>query len=250
MAWIYFPALVESDSHSNHGSEPSPIVSVTDTLKASFCPGCDQVKLIPLQSGTMSQPCAERCSHGLTLSSEDSPVRISASQDVERAWTESEAVFSSRSPDLQENANLDLFSSKTSLPSEPVEVKEWSKNWPRSGMTVAGLLSQPPQLEPSIEEKDGFYWPTPTNRDHKGGFQYGRIRYGKPSTETLDQTVQAYRPGGLLNPDPTAVKTFGQLNPQWVEWLMGYEIGHTELDASVTAWFRSKSERRSKSSQG
>jgi hypothetical protein len=146
-------------------------------------------------------------------------------------------------------------------------------------MTVDGLLYQPPQLEPLTSAKDGFYlptptaseggynkspgnnakirpslttmarknlWPTPTNRDHKGGFQYGRIRYGKPSTETLDQTVQAYRPGGLLNPDPTAVKTFGQLNPQWVEWLMGYEIGHTELDASATAWFHIKSAKRSK----
>jgi len=38
----------------------------------------------------------------------------------------------------------------------------------------------------------------------------------------------------------------GQLNPQWVEWLMGYRIGHTELDALVIQWFHSKLPRRLK----
>src|SRR5690606_23019406 len=38
----------------------------------------------------------------------------------------------------------------------------------------------------------------------------------------------------------------GQLNPTWVEWLMGYPAGWTELNASVTQWFRSKRGKRSK----
>ena len=33
-------------------------------------------------------------------------------------------------------------------------------------------------------------WPTPTTRDHKGGYQGGRIRNGKISTDTLDVTAQ------------------------------------------------------------
>jgi hypothetical protein len=44
-------------------------------------------------------------------------------------------------------------------------------------------------------------------------------------------------------------KPTGQLNPMWVEWLMGYPIGHTELNASVIAWFRPKLGKRSRRSQ-
>lgn len=40
----------------------------------------------------------------------------------------------------------------------------------------------------------------------------------------------------------------GQLNPQWVEWLMGFPIAWTELSASETAWFRSQRGKRSKDS--
>lgn len=37
----------------------------------------------------------------------------------------------------------------------------------------------------------------------------------------------------------------GQLNPEWVEWLMGLPIGSTELEPWVTEWFLSKREKRS-----
>ena len=63
-------------------------------------------------------------------------------------------------------------------------------------------------------------WPTPTTRDHKGGYQGGRIRNGKVSMDTLDVAVQH---------TDNQQKTGGQLNPQWVEWLMGYPEGWTDL---------------------
>lgn len=42
----------------------------------------------------------------------------------------------------------------------------------------------------------------------------------------------------------------GQLNPAWVEWLMGYLCGTTELEPLVIPWYQSKSKRRSKNSRG
>ena len=63
-------------------------------------------------------------------------------------------------------------------------------------------------------------WPTPTTRDHKGGYQGGRIRNGKVSWDTLDVAVQH---------TDNQSKTGGQLNPMWVEWLMGYPKGWTDL---------------------
>lgn len=63
-------------------------------------------------------------------------------------------------------------------------------------------------------------WPTPSSRDHKGGYQGGRIRNGKVSRDTLDVTVQF---------TDNKEKTGGQLNPTWVEWLMGWPLGWTDL---------------------
>lgn len=38
---------------------------------------------------------------------------------------------------------------------------------------------------------------------------------------------------------PTAIGG-GQLNPKWIEWLMGFPLGWTELDAWATQWYRFK----------
>lgn len=56
-------------------------------------------------------------------------------------------------------------------------------------------------------------WPTPTSRDHKGGYIGGRIRNGKISRDTLDVAVQY---------SDNADKGQMHLNPSWVAWLMGY----------------------------
>jgi hypothetical protein len=68
-------------------------------------------------------------------------------------------------------------------------------------------------------------WPTPSARDHKGGYQGGRIRNGKVSVDTLDVAVQHY------SGDKNKV---GHLNPDWVEWLMGVPTGWTGLGSWET----------------
>ena len=65
-------------------------------------------------------------------------------------------------------------------------------------------------------------WPTPSSRDHKGGYLGGRIRNGKVSWDTLDVAVQW---------TDNQSKTNGVLNPAWVEWLMGFPVGHTDLNS-------------------
>lgn len=249
MAWIYLAESEGSVSPSNLGYKLSHTASESGMHKESCSPEWNRGSLTSPRSGTMLRLSEARCSMSPSISSaQDSPVRISVLQDLERVWTESEVACSSRSQDSQKNCDLPSSSLRMSLPSEPVAQRWYAKHWPRSGMICDGQLSRPQALEPSIEEKGGFSWPTPSARDHKGGYQYGRIRNGKVSMDTLDAAVQAYRQGGLLNPDPTVTKIFGQLNPMWVEWLMGYPVGWSALNPSVTAWFRSRSKRRSRNS--
>ena len=59
-------------------------------------------------------------------------------------------------------------------------------------------------------------FPTPTQRDYKGA--------RKP--ETL---IAAGRNETNSLPDAIEGENTGQLNPNWVEWLMGFPIGWTDL---------------------
>jgi hypothetical protein len=79
-------------------------------------------------------------------------------------------------------------------------------------------------------------WPTPTTRDHKGG--------RKP--ETLTASGRGETNG--LNDAVTVRDQHGSLNPTWVEWLMGFPEGWTDLKPSEMQSSRkslSKSEKQS-----
>ena len=59
-------------------------------------------------------------------------------------------------------------------------------------------------------------WPTPTASDHKGGTATPRKDTGVSRNDRLDHCLEPYAKG--------------RLNPDWVEWLMGWPIGWTSLD--------------------
>jgi len=79
-----------------------------------------------------------------------------------------------------------------------------------------------------IEQASMAIWPTPSTRDHKGGYEGGRIRNGKISTDVMDVVAQLAVPirltasGEMLTGSTAEMSVSGQLNPEHSRWLMGF----------------------------
>ncbi len=82
-------------------------------------------------------------------------------------------------------------------------------------------------LQVMVKATERGLWPTPTvpngGRSPKGGMSLtGMTPDGKKRQVDLAHSVRM-RDG-----------ISGQLNPQWVEWLMGFPLGWTDLEDSET----------------
>jgi DNA (cytosine-5)-methyltransferase 1 len=101
-------------------------------------------------------------------------------------------------------------------------------------------------------------WPTPNARDWKGKSRtanYNKasladavserdpVKFPTPGTTGLSNGSgncasinKLYKEGKITEAERRSMRSGngGQLNPAWVDWLMGYPIGWTDLNASVT----------------
>jgi len=109
---------------------------------------------------------------------------------------------------------------------------EYSETWPKSGMIVNGILYRRPSLVHPISEKESGYWPTPRTSDG--------------NTPASKRIINAKNKQGEFQLREAVIgdKSAGLLNPTWVEWLMGWPIGWTdlnvlEMDGSFKLWLES-----------
>ncbi len=143
---------------------------------------------------------------------------------------------------------------------------EFSETWPRWGLMRNGECLELPPLAPRTEENESGLWPTPTvcgnyNRkgasatsgdglatavrmfptptatntkaNHMRGADKGKPRESRSYLAT--PTARDWRSGKASeatmarNSRPLSEQIGGQLNPPWVEWLMGWPLGWTDL---------------------
>ena len=118
------------------------------------------------------------------------PANLSARAAQERGCLTSgtsglTGTTSSRSAALQRSLESRLRA-KTGLVGSTLYKLTWKERTTPSGLLICALRASAPRTS-----GNGFgSWPTPTTRDHKGGYIGGRIRNGKLSTDTLDVAAQ------------------------------------------------------------
>ena len=130
---------------------------------------------------------------------------------------------------------------------------------PASGMTQNGALSLQPAWEPITSETELLLWPTPrvTGSGEDIAKIQERFRNGLKYKQRLEEavalwpTMTANGMGstghrqlleknvslGHITPQEKrqmSAGNGGRLNPMWVEWLMGFPIGWTDLEDSET----------------
>jgi hypothetical protein len=149
----------------------------------------------------------------LTLFAAGSHAKTSAPPAREQASTANAADYGKSTPELLANFDHASSSWRTSQRSLFGGFSEFSETLPRSGMMQSGIAYQLPPLAPLTSGTGSGSWPTPTKSDYKGGHIRGR------DSELKHHLKRKY--GGTY-PHPT-----------FVEALMGFPIGHTDLAHSV-----------------
>jgi hypothetical protein len=112
-------------------------------------------------------------------------------------------------------------------------LNDWAAMWPTPRASSAN--------GPGIHGTGGIdlqtavtHWPTPQARDHRTGQREESVRRARKEAMGWSPNLNDKAAPG------------GQLNPTWVEWLMGYPSEWTVLEDWATQWFRPKRGKRSK----
>lgn len=172
MSWTFLAVAVNSAEPSLRlclnpaGCQQGPlsIANAPNIPERCCCPGCSEVRSMPLPSMTTLQ----NYKLGGTLASEPSsaagPARAIASQALEKAWRTSEAVLLSKSSGLFAIYDPSSSSWKTcqvSLLPQEMESDSSPTRWPNSAMSSGGRTWQLPTLGKRIRDSGSGFWLTP-----------------------------------------------------------------------------------------
>lgn len=139
--------------------------------------------------------------------------------NTKNAYQDAEKVIArklaGRQSNLQDIACLAGWPTPTTIDNNQVAGTGAAANAPKRGTTLGGAARL-------------AAWPTPTATDGKGGYQGGRMRNGKLSTDRLDVAAQLAEPvrltasGEMLTGCTAGMESGGQLDPDHSRWLMGF----------------------------
>ena len=204
---------------------PFALLKLTPIAEESCCSDSEMGFCQDSQSGMTFQHLTEGLgTDELILCAEDFHAKTSVPQGGEMELTGISPSFGVKWLGLLAKWDRDLCLWKTPQCSLLADLDEFSGTWPRWGMMQNGECSELSMQGLRISENAFGFWPTPTCHNAK---EQDSPAESKRNTPTLCHVAR----GG----DQTLPR---HLNPEWVEWLMGWPLGWTDLQPLETDKFR------------
>jgi hypothetical protein len=250
MSWLFSQALVEEylGDTSLDGEQSAPL-SGSNTQQAYCAP--DKMTAFSRLSrfGMMYKPLTEgRGKELLTLYLEDSRARTSPRPEKAQELMENDQECGVKWRGSFTKYDPDMRLWKTHQCSLLGDLEPFLETWPQWGLMRDGECWEQRTLEQSIRgTESGSLLPTPdtVNRDNK------KVLFNKNALSQSGRSLATYArtfptpqardwkdgktsgnrksPGLGVVAHQLAHPTSGQLNPTWVEWLMGWPLGWTDL---------------------
>lgn len=162
----------------------------------------------------------------LTLFPGDSPASPSVWLESKKARGTT-VTYGRKCSELSENLRRVGLSVRMYLESYELPLPTLSRTWSVKALTSSCLILK---LRLSALRTDGKglrLWPTPAARDYKG---CNSLEHVQTRLEKGERGHMGQLPNAVMMADPEH-RPSGSLNPAWVEWLMGFPIGWTDLNA-------------------
>ena len=260
MSYTYLQEQGEESSVDTFSDIPQSVLLRLNLIADESCSNGNETESYPSSQFGMTLPhLMELRGEEKSMScAEDFPAKTLVQREKAQESPGNEADCGKKWRGLLVKFNQDLFSSKTVLCSEQEDSARFLKILPKWGMMLDGELSllQTP-VRPIKENVCGF-WPTPTasearnipataNYGQIGLNNHPRIR-GLPTREKMQKSKRRATPTAHISkecgypaeftrrtPSLTSQAHGGKpiqqmpLNPVWVEWLMGWPLGWTDL---------------------
>ncbi len=267
MSWLYSRALVaEFLAATCSDGKQSAQLSASPTPQA-YLPSAKMTEFSRLSRfGTTFAPLTEPLGVALLMWFQaDSRVRTYQLPGMAPALAASAQGFGEKWRESSVRYDLDSSSWRIHLSLFP-EALPWSSvTLPRWGMTRSGAVFQHPTLERPISAIGSGLWPTPRSCSAMGSAITPESAWAENRFLNLETVVgrrmwptpvrRDYRHPGRSRMDRTGSKAGeclpqivgGALNPTWVEWLMGWPLGWTDLKPLGMDKFREWQQQHSQS---
>ena len=257
MSWLFSQVLVEEYSAALCLDGEQSVQSSGNPTQQAYC-APDKMTVFSRisQFGMTFKPLT--VSHGedlLTLYLEDSRAKISQEREKAQGLTEKKAECGEKWRGSFTKYDPDTSLWKTHQCSLLGDLEPFSETWPQWGLMRNGECWEQQTLGPTTKGTESGLleknWPTPCATDYKGAGKTGDLRdrldyaVERGATKSKIYTWPTPRTKGMcggsgawqqLKANTTIEEARlmgagngGKLNPTWVEWLMGWPLGWTDL---------------------
>lgn len=251
MSFTYLQAQGEESSAACFSDIPASVLSRLNLIPGPSCSSDSAMESCRgSRSGTMSALSTDGPGEDSLISCvEDSPARILVQPGRGPESPESGAACGPRWPGSLAKFDPDTRSWRTAQCSLFGGLELFSETWPRWGMMRDGESFPLPTPEPLIDGNESGLWPTPVKYDATpggpGNHYHGLGYMAKQGTfPTPRKQMSRKPPMDRMGQDSENYHcnleeyVGGELNPPWVEWLMGWPIEWTALQPLAMDRFR------------